>query len=77
MTEPMDPNPSKTYRLPLSARFGRWWKKWGEGIALIVLSGCAALSLFAFLAGEPGTGALIALGGLLFLVYAYANWYKR
>ena len=44
---------------------------------MIVLSGCAALSLFAFLAGEPGTGALIALGGLLFLVYAYANWYKR
>ena len=73
----MDPDASETYRLRRSARFGRWWKKWGETIALIVLGGCAAGSLFAFLSGAPGVGALVALGGLLFLVYAYGNWYKR
>ena len=58
------------------ARAGRWWRKWGEAIALIVLSGCAVASLLAFLAGNPALGGLIALGGLLFIVYGYANWFN-
>lgn len=75
--EPMDEDlaskSSKTYRLPWTARAGRWWRGKREILGLVLVSG---LSLIAFFAGNAALGGALALLGLLYMVYAYTNWFN-
>lgn len=64
------------YRLPWEARFGRWWRRNRERIGLIVVGGTAVASAVAFLSGNEALGAGLAVVALLYLVYAYTNWFN-
>jgi hypothetical protein len=61
------------YRLPWEARAGRWWRRRRELIGLILLCG---VTLVAFVAGNWQLGAGLGAVTLLYIAYAYTNWFN-
>lgn len=71
----MNADPKK-YRLPLGARISRWWRARHETLSLFVVVVMAIAAITSFLVGNPRLGAVLAVVGLLYLAYAYTNWFN-
>ena len=64
------------YRLPLGARITRWWRSNSETLSLGVVVVLTVGAIASFLARNPILGAGLAVVALLYLIYAYTNWFN-
>ena len=65
-----------TYRLPWGARVTRWWRSNREALSLGVVVVLTVGAIAAFVSGNPIIGAGLAVVALLYLIYAYTNWFN-
>lgn len=66
----------KKYRLTRAARANRWWRARREAIGLSIVAMIAVAAGAALWMGNVGLAAGLGVVGLLYLIYAYTNWFN-